>query len=87
MGTNTNYFPSKLVPIFDKKQVGIKDNYSMISNNSSKTISSSKFSIDDIFDAAEKEKIRNEILCDLDSDWKGDQRLEKILRFKNSNYK
>lgn len=86
VGTNTNYFPSKLVPIFDKKQVGIKDNYSMISNNSSKTISSSKFSIDDIFDAAEKEKIRNEILCDLDSDWKGDQRLEKILRFKNSNY-
>lgn len=86
IGTNTNYFPSKLVSIFDKKQVGIKDNYSMISTNSRKTVGSSKFSIDDIYDAVEKEKIRNEILCDLDSDWKGDQRLEKILRFKNSNY-
>lgn len=86
VGTNTNYFPDQLVSIFDKKQVGIKDNYSMISNASRKTVGSSKFSIDDIYDAVEKEKIRNEILCDLDSDWKGDHRLEKILKFKNSNY-
>lgn len=86
VGTYTNYFPNQLVSIFEKRKNGIKDNYSIVSCNSKKTDRSSRFSIDDVYDDEEKERIRNEIFSDLDSDWKGDQRLEKILKFKNSNY-
>lgn len=87
IGTNYNYFPNQMVPIFDKRNsaTGIKDNYSMVSS-SKRSITSSMFSMDDIYNEDEKKRIQNEILSDLNPDWKGDERLEKMLRFKNANY-
>ncbi|CAL9735764.1 regulator of phospholipase D Srf1p [Monosporozyma servazzii] len=87
IGTSYNYFPNQMVPIFDRRNsvVGIKDNYSIISS-SKKSITSSMFSMDDIYNEDEKKRIQNEILSDLNPDWKGDERLEKMLNFKNANY-
>lgn len=88
VGSNINYFPSQRVTVFDhdghkQKMLGFNDNYSIM--NGRRSIASSIFSVDTL-DDDEKARIRNEILCDLESQWEGDNRLNQLLYFKNENF-
>ncbi|CCK69509.1 phospholipase D regulator KNAG_0C04060 [Huiozyma naganishii CBS 8797] len=64
IGSNVNYVDGQKVNLFDQR---------------SSVASSSMNSFDRYYDAAEKERIKNEILSDLDTPWDGDKRLEELF--------